>query len=84
MRKYINKMLSANPMRGEKNSPMRTLYTPFEIITLNPDVAIAAPTTPDRIAWLDEVGSPRYHVIKSQTMAAINAAIMVTCVMEIA
>src|SRR4030043_1269100 len=54
------------------------------MITSNPDVAIAAPTKPERMAWLDEVGSPKYHVMRSHTIAAIRAEIIVTCVIETA
>jgi hypothetical protein len=77
-------MLRINPMSGERIKPRKTLYTPFEMMTLNPDVAIAAPTIPERTAWLDEVGSPKYHVIKSQTIAAVSAEITVTCVIDAA
>ena len=47
-----------------------------------PAVAIPAPTIPERMAWLEDVGRPRYHVIKSHAMAAIRAEITVTCVIH--
>ena len=52
------------------------------MITFVPAVAIAAPTTPERIAWLEDVGRPRYQVSMSHTIAAIRAEIIVICVMH--
>lgn len=47
-----------------------------------PAVAIPAPTILERIAWLDDVGRLRYHVIMFHIMAAIRAETTVICVMH--
>src|SRR4030043_612759 len=52
------------------------------MITFVPTVAIPAPTTPERMAWLEDVGRPRYHVIMSHIIAAIRAETIVTCVIH--
>src|SRR4030042_6366641 len=52
------------------------------MITCVPAVAIPAPTIPERMAWLEDVGRPRYHVKSSHIIAAIRAEIIVICVMH--
>ena len=48
------------------------------MMTPDPEVAIAAPTRLERMAWLEDMGSPKYQVIRSQIMAERSAEITVT------
>src|SRR3989442_3211244 len=50
------------------------------MITSPPWTDTAAPMTPKMSAWLDEVGSAAMKVIRSQTIAAMSAAITRSCV----
>ena len=52
------------------------------MIIFVPTVAIPAPTIPERMAWLEDVGRPRYHVKMSHIIAAIRAEIIVICVIH--
>jgi hypothetical protein len=82
IRKNIRRRLSKKPIKGERIKPIKTFSTPFIMIIPVPDVATAAPTMPDSMAWLDDVGRPKYHVTRSQTMAATRAEIIVICVIH--
>ena len=62
-------------------SPKNTLETPLLITASMPAVAIAAPTMLEIRAWLEDVGRPKYHVIRSHIMADRRAEITVICVM---
>ena len=52
------------------------------MITRTPAVAIEAPTMLDRMAWLEEVGRPKYQVIRSHMIADRSAETTVICVTE--
>src|ERR1700690_1265107 len=45
-------------------------------------VATAAPTMLASIAWLEDVGRPKYQVIRSQIIAERRAEMTVSCVTE--
>src|SRR5690242_15060022 len=61
------------PTTGDRNIGMMTLSTtPFHRTSVPP--ASAAPTRPPNRACEDEEGSPKYQVIRFQTIAPIRAA----------
>lgn len=69
-----------NPSTGDIRSARRTFITPDLIITPVPEVAIAAPTRLESIAWLEDVGSPKYQVRRSHRIAEQRAEATVSCV----
>jgi hypothetical protein len=66
--------------RDEKAS--RILITPLVMTIPVPAVAIAAPARLERMAWLEDVGSPKCQAIRSHIMAERSAEMTVTWVTE--
>src|SRR5712691_3741179 len=60
--------------------PRLVFCTPPTITISRPCAESAAPITPKISAWLDDVGSAATKVIKSQTIAAMSAAMTMSCV----
>ena len=64
-----------SPRTGERTSGTRTLFTtPSTLIACAPSAIRTAPSSPPISAWLDELGMPRRHVIRFQTIAPTSAA----------
>src|SRR5438067_38939 len=61
-------------MIGERTMNTAILRNPSAIRDPQPAFATAAPPMPPMRAWEDEVGSPRYQVIRSQAMAPTRPA----------
>ena len=61
------------PITGEITINATTFSTPTGLIDSLPIAANPAPTSPPTSAWLLEVGSPKYHVIRSQIIAPTSA-----------
>ena len=65
---------SAMPSSGEMTMNRTGLTQPLRMSAPNPALAIAAPPYPPSSAWLDDVGRPRYQVMRSQTIAPSRPA----------
>ncbi len=61
------------PSRGEMKMNRTGLTHPGRMSAPNPALAIAAPPYPPSSAWLEEVGRPKYQVMRSQTIAPRRA-----------
>src|SRR5918999_2799900 len=71
------------PSAGASRDGIKTFPTrPSHFITSRPAAATADPDTPPIRAWLELVGSPRYHVIRSQVIAPTRPARTTSGVMK--
>lgn len=57
------------PIKGARTMKLSVFIQPAAIITPNPPLTIAAPAYPPIKACDELLGSPRYHVIKFQSIA---------------
>src|SRR6185436_4131440 len=60
---------TVSPINGANTMKMSVIVQPDTITASKPALAIAAPAYPPNSACDELVGSPQYHVIRSQTMA---------------
>ena len=67
----------AKPTSGETTIGITTLSTMVAQCTAVP-AARAAPTSPPISAWVDDDGSPKYQVVRFQTIAPSSPARMTT------
>ncbi len=70
---HISASISTNakdmPSSGDTTMKMTVFSKLAELTTLQPALAMPAPTTPPISAWDDEVGSPSHQVVRFQAMA---------------
>ena len=62
------------PSKGAMTMKATIFRTPPITTDLNPELAIAAPTSPPTSVWEELEGRPHHHVRRFQKMAAIRAA----------
>src|SRR5262245_35472239 len=62
------------PMSGASTMKISVLVQPEKMIADHPALVIAAPANPPISACDELVGRPKYHVIKSHTIAPMRAA----------
>ena len=78
LKKYINNIPNAkatlNPRTGETTRNVNTFCIPPKTNASKPPKINAEPIKPPISAWLLDAGKPKYHVIKSHTIAPINQA----------